>query len=361
MKNIFSLICLMGAQLIQSQVHSQDQWPVHGLNHAETRHSNLEQINRTNVEELGLAWYFETGSTRGLEATPLVIDKTIFFTGTWSKVFANDAVTGEPLWEFDPKVPRYEGANACCDVVNRGVAAWEDSIFFGTIDGRLISLNRFDGSVNWEVLTVDPDKPYTITGAPRVVNEKVIIGNGGAEYGVRGYVTAYDVKDGRQSWRFFTVPGDPSRPYENEAMKFAAKTWSGDLYWKTGGGGTVWDSMAYDPELNLLYIGVGNGSPWNRHVRSPGGGDNLFLSSIVAINPDTGDYVWHYQTTPGDTWDYTATQHMILADIVFRNKTRKVLMQAPKNGFFYVIDRITGELLSARNYVPVTWASRVDL
>ena len=361
MKNIFSLICLMGAHLIQSQVHSQDQWPVHGLNHAETRHSNLEQINRTNVEELGLAWYFETGSTRGLEATPLVIDKTIFFTGTWSKVFANDAVTGEPLWEFDPKVPRYEGANACCDVVNRGVAAWEDSIFFGTIDGRLISLNRFDGSVNWEVLTVDPDKPYTITGAPRVVNEKVIIGNGGAEYGVRGYVTAYDVKDGRQSWRFFTVPGDPSRPYENEAMKFAAKTWSGDLYWKTGGGGTVWDSMAYDSELNLLYIGVGNGSPWNRHVRSPGGGDNLFLSSIVAINPDTGDYVWHYQTTPGDTWDYTATQHMILADIVFRNKTRKVLMQAPKNGFFYVIDRITGELLSARNYVPVTWASRVDL
>jgi len=355
------LTFLMVSNLSWAQTSQQQEWAVHGLNHAETRHSELSQINRENINNLGLAWFFETGSKRGLEATPLVIDGAIYFSSTWSKVFANDAKTGEPIWEFDPKVPRFRGANACCDVVNRGVAAWGDSIIFGTIDGRLISLNRFDGSLNWEVLTVDPNKPYTITGAPRIVNEKVIIGNGGAEYGVRGYITAYNVRDGSQSWRFFTVPGDPNNPYENETMRMAAQTWSGDVYWKTGGGGTVWDSMAYDPDLNLLYFGVGNGSPWNRYVRSPGGGDNLFLSSIVAVNADNGDYVWHYQTTPGDTWDYTATQHMILADVIFRNKTRKILMQAPKNGFFYVIDRVTGELLSAKNYVPVTWASRVDL
>ena len=360
-KQFISLVFLTLSSFTWAQNPERLEWPVHGLNQAETRHSDLSQINRKNIKNLGLTWYFETGSKRGLEATPLVIDGTIYFSGTWSKVFANDAKTGEPIWEFDPKVPRFQGANACCDVVNRGVAAWGDSIIFGTIDGRLISLNRFDGSVNWDVMTVDPNKPYTITGAPRILNKKVVIGNGGAEYGVRGYVTAYDVEDGSQSWRFYTVPGDPKKPYENEAMRMAAQTWSGDVYWKTGGGGTVWDSMTFDPELNLLYLGVGNGSPWNRHVRSPGGGDNLFLSSIVAVNADNGNYVWHYQTTPGDTWDYTATQHMILADIVFRNKTRKVLMQAPKNGFFYVIDRVTGELLSAKNYVPITWASRVDL
>ena len=358
---VLSLLCVILFPFANTTQKDQITWPVHGLTDAETRHSNLDQINRANVKNLGLAWIFETGSKRGLEATPIVVDQTIYFTGTWSKVFANNAKTGEPIWEYDPQVPRYEGANACCDVVNRGVAIKGDSLFFGTIDGRLISLNRFDGSLNWEALTVDPNKPYTITGAPRIVKNKVVIGNGGAEYGVRGYISAYELNNGKLAWRFFTVPGDPSKPYENQIMRMAAKTWTGDIYWKTGGGGTVWDSMAYDPDLNLLYFGVGNGSPWNRHIRSPGGGDNLFLSSIVAVNPDNGEYVWHYQTTPGDTWDYTATQHMILADIIFANKPRKVLMQAPKNGFFYVLDRETGELLSAKNYVPVTWASRIDL
>ena len=207
--------------------------------------------------------------------------------------------------------------------------------------------------------TIDRNRPYTITGAPRIVSDKVIIGNGGAEYGVRGYVSAYDTRSGEQVWRFYTVPGDPSEPSESPAMARAAKTWTGE-WWRIGGGGTVWDSMSYDPELNLLYVGVGNGSPWNQAERSPGGGDNLFLSSIVALNPDTGDYVWHYQTTPGETWDYTATQHMILADLEIDGVQRKVIMQAPKNGFFFVLDRVSGQFISAEPYVPITWATHVD-
>lgn len=336
-------------------------WLTHGGNYAETRETALTAITPANVKDLGLAWYFDTGTRRGLEASPLVFDGVIYTTGSWSKVFANNAVSGEPLWSFDPQVPMSWGANACCDVVNRGVAAWGNSVFVGTLDGRLIALDNKTGEVQWETLTIDPSKPYTITGAPRAVNGKILIGNGGAEYGVRGYLSAYAADTGELVWRFYTVPGNPAKPAESDAMTMAAATWSGDVYWQMGGGGTVWDSMAYDPALNLLYFGVGNGSPWNRHIRSPGGGDNLFLSSIVAVNADTGAYVWHYQTTPGDTWDYTATQHIILADLVIDNKTRKVLMQAPKNSFFYVLDRVTGELLSAEKYTPSNWASHVDM
>lgn len=336
-------------------------WLSHGRNYAEDRESPLEQITPDNVAELGLAWYYDTQTTRGLEASPLVIDGVIYSTLSWSRVVAHNAATGELLWQYDPKVPRAWGINACCDVVNRGLAAWGDKLYLGTLDGRLIALNATTGTPEWSELTIDSAKPYTITGAPRAINGKIIIGNGGAEYGVRGYVSAFDAATGKQLWRFYTVPGNPDEPFESPAMQQAATTWTGDVYWKTGGGGTVWDSMAYDPEANLLYIGVGNGSPWNRWIRSPQGGDNLFLSSVVALNPDSGDYVWHYQTTPGDTWDYTATQHMILADMEVRGTTRKVLMQAPKNGFFYVLDRITGELLSADKYVPVTWASHVDM
>lgn len=321
----------------------------------------LTGITPGNVESLGLAWYFDTGTKRGLEATPLVIDGVLYTTGSWSKVFALNGATGELVWEYDPEVPRAWGVNACCDVVNRGVAAWGDAIFVGTLDGRLVALNKDDGRVRWEVLTIDQTRPYTITGAPRVIDGKVVIGNGGAEYGVRGYVSAYDAASGELIWRFYTVPGNPNSEPETDALRMAAQTWTGDVYWQVGGGGTVWDSMAYDPDLNLLYFGVGNGSPWNRQVRSPEGGDNLFLSSIVAVDPDNGEYRWHYQTTPADTWDYTATQHIILADLRIDGETLKVLMQAPKNGFFYVIDRETGELISANNYVPVSWASHIDM
>jgi len=315
-------------------------WLTHGRTYGEQRFSPLEQVNADNVRGLGLDWFFDIPTDRGIEATPLVLDGVMYVTGSWSTVFALDARTGEQIWAYDPAVPRIWGRNACCDVVNRGVAARGDKIYVGTIDGYLVALNAVDGSVAWRVNTIDRDKPYTITGAPRVIKGNVMIGNGGAEYGVRGYVTAYDAETGKQNWRFYTVPGNPADGFENEAMEMAAATWSGE-WWKVGGGGTVWDSMAYDGQLDLLYIGVGNGSPWNRQIRSPGGGDNLFVSSIVALKPDTGDYVWHYQTTPGETWDYTATQHIILADLVIGGQLRQVAMQAPKNGFFYVLDRAT--------------------
>ena len=335
-------------------------WLAHGRTYDEQRFSPLTQIHSENVAELGVAWFQESDSKRGLEASPIVVDGVMYTTGSWSTVQAYNAQTGEELWTFDPQVPKAWGQYACCDVVNRGVAVYKGRVFVGALDGRLIALDAGTGEVQWDVLTIDATKPYTITGAPRVVKDLVIIGNGGAELGVRGYVTAYDVATGEQRWRFYTVPGDPNLPFESRAMELAAETWKGGEWWKIGGGGTVWDSMAYDAELNLLYIGVGNGSPWNRYIRSPGGGDNLYLSSIVAINPDNGSMVWYYQTTPGDNWDYTATQHIILADIEVEGVERKVAIQAPKNGFFYVIDRTDGSFISAEAYVPVTWASHVD-
>jgi len=335
-------------------------WMSYGRTYSEQRYSPLAQINTDNVGTLGLAWAYDLQTQRGIEATSLVVDGVMYTTGAWSMVYALDARSGKLLWSFDPKVPKEKAKHTCCDVVNRGVALWQGQLFFGTLDGRLFALDAATGKVNWEVATVDPALPYTITGAPRVVKDKVLIGNGGAEFGVRGFLSAYNVADGSLAWRFYTVPGDPALGFESDAMKMAAATWKGE-WWKFGGGGTVWDSMAYDPELDLLYFGVGNGTPWNREIRSPGGGDNLFLSSIVAVRPDTGEYVWHYQTTPGESWDYTATQSIILADLDLHGEKRKVLMQAPKNGFFYVLDRSNGKLLSANNYINLTWATGVDM
>jgi quinohemoprotein ethanol dehydrogenase len=334
-------------------------WLSHGRTWSEQRFSPLDGIDAENVARLQLRWSFDTETKRGLEATPLMIDGVLYTTGTWSTVFALDARSGELLWKYDPEVPREVGQKACCDVVNRGVAVYGGRVYAGTLDGRLVALDAETGRPEWEVVTVDQSLAYTITGAPRVLEGKVIIGNGGAEYGVRGYVSAYDARTGALIWRTYTVPGDPSRPFESEALKRAAATWSGE-WWKAGGGGTAWDSMAYDPELRLLYVGTGNGSPWVRELRSPGGGDNLYLSSILALRPDDGSLVWHYQTTPGDNWDFTATQHMILAELEIGGAPRRVLMQAPKNGFFFVLDRETGELISAEPYVTVTWASGVD-
>ena len=335
-------------------------WLTHGRNYSETRFSDLSQITKSNIDSLGLAWTLNLGSRRGVEATPLVVDGIMFLTGPWSIVYAVDVRKGSLIWQFNPMVPGKYGEKACCDVVNRGLAMYRGSVYVGTIDGRLISIDASTGKQNWEVLTVDTTKYYSITGAPRVMDGKVVIGNGGAEYGVRGYVSAYDAMTGVMIWRFHTVPGDPSSPFESPAMETAAKTWTGE-WWKYGGGGTAWDAMAYDPKLKLVYIGTGNGSPWVRKYRSPGGGDNLYLSSIVALDVENGDLKWYYQTTPGESWDYTATQHMILAELELNGKVRQVLMQAPKNGFFYVLDRASGELLSADPYVYVNWAKAVDL
>ena len=337
------------------------EWPVHGLTPGEARYSPLDQIDRNSVAGLGLAWSYMTGSHRGLEATPIVVDGVLYATASWSIVFALDAATGEQKWRHDPKVPRWKGRHACCDVVNRGVAYHAGRIYSGTIDGRLIALDAATGEEVWSVRTTPLDQPYTITGAPRVVKDLVLIGNGGAEFGVRGYFSAYHAETGELAWRFYTVPGSPEGPHEHPELDVAAKTWPTNALWEAGLGGTAWDSMAYDPELDLLYVGTGNSSVYDRAKRSPGGGDNLYLASILALRPDTGRLVWHYQTTPGESWDYTATQHMILADLDWKGTKRKVLMQAPKNGFFYVLDRATGELLSAEKYVHVSWATHVDL
>jgi quinohemoprotein ethanol dehydrogenase len=335
-------------------------WLTYGRTYDEQRFSPLARINDQNAQKLGLAWFADLDTNRAQEATPLIVDGVMYVSTAWSLVKAYDARTGRLLWAYDPQVHRELGVNACCDVGNRGVAAWNHKIFVGAYDGRLVALDAATGTPVWSTLTVDTTKPYTITQAPRVIKGRVIIGNSGGEYGTRGYISAYDAETGKLAWRFFTVPGDPSKPFENAAMARAAKTWSGE-WWKLGGGGPVWDAISYDPELNLLYFGVGNGVQWARSARSAGKGDNLYLASIVALHADTGEYAWHYQATPGEEWDFDAVQQLILADLNVGGKTRHVLMQANKNGFFYVLDRKSGALISAKAIVPMTWASGVDL
>jgi len=335
-------------------------WMSYGRTYSEQRFSPLKQINDQNVGQLALAWYVDLDTRRGQEATPIVVDGVLYFTTAWSKVFTVKAASGEKLWSYDPKVPPEWAVNACCDVVNRGVAVWRGKVFVGTLDGRLVALDAASGKPVWETLTIDTNYHYTITGAPRVVKDKVLIGNGGAEFGVRGYISAYDADTGKLAWRFYTVPGDPVKPFESPILEKAAKTWTGQ-WWKFGGGGTVWDSIAYDPGLDLVYLGIGNGTPWNRRARSPRGGDNLFTCSVIALKADNGEYVWHYQETPGDAWDFDSAESMVLADLAINQTPRKVLLHAPKNGFFYVLDRATGGLISAKPYAAVSWASSIDL
>lgn len=351
------------ARLVNAASEPQN-WLTHGGTYAEQRYSAIDAINTKTIGKLGLAWSLELDTNRGQETTPLVIDGKMFITTAWSKVVAIDAATGKQLWQYDPKVPGASAVRGCCDVVNRGAAFYDGKVFVGTFDGRLIALDAKTGAVQWAVATVPADSAYTITGAPRIVKGAVVIGNAGAELGVRGYVTAYNAQTGAQKWRFYTVPnaaGKADAAASDAVLKRAAvPTWSDGEWKKTGGGGTVWDAIVYDPELDQLYIGVGNGSPWNHQLRSGGKGDNLFLSSIVALNPETGAYKWHYQETPGESWDFTATQPIVLADLTIDGKPRKVLMQAAKSGFFYVLDRTNGKLISAKPFAKLNWATGVD-
>ncbi len=336
------------------------EWLAYGRDPGEQRYSPLTQVNAETVGKLGLAWTHDLGDREGLEATPLVVDGVMYVGLDYSEVLALDAKTGKRLWAYDPKT-RYWRVHTCCGPANRGVAYYKGKVYVGALDGRLIALDAKTGKEVWSAQTFDKQHSYSITGAPRIAKGKVLIGNGGAEFGVRGYVTAYDAETGKLAWRFYTVPGkNPTDGAASDgAMKIARPTWNGE-FWKLGGGGTAWDSIVYDPELDLVYIGVGNGSPWNAAVRSPGGGDNLFLSSIVAVRADTGEYAWHFQETPGESWDFTATQPIMLADLTIGGKPRKVLMHAPKNGFFYVLDRATGEFISGRPYAEVNWAKGLD-
>jgi PQQ-dependent dehydrogenase (methanol/ethanol family) len=356
------------ARLLAADEEPQN-WLSYGRTYAEQRYSPLAQITAENVGRLGLAWSYEFRDSRGVEATPLIVDGVMYVTSAWSVVYALDAKTGDELWVYDPLVPRERGALACCDVVNRGVAVWRGKVYVGTLDGRLIAIDAATGSKLWEQVTVDQSKPYTITGAPRAARGLIYIGNGGAEFGVRGYVSAFDAESGILRWRFYSTPNPkgPDRAASDSVRERALATWNRhEGAWLTsGGGGTVWDSIVYDPELNTLWVGVGNGAPWNQQVRSPASpdtnNDNLFLASVVALDPDTGQYKCHYQETPGETWDYTATQPIMLATLDFGGSMRKVLLHAPKNGFFYVLDRADCSLISAKAIVPVNWAQGIDM
>ena len=340
-------------------------WMSYGRGWDEQRFSPLTQINDSNVSRLGLAWFDDLETMRGVQGTPLVVDGILYNVSIYNIVTAYNGATGEKLWTYDPQVGPEWARLACCGPSARGIAAWEGKIYIGALDGRLIAIDAATGTEIWTTQTFDRAEAYSITGAPRVYDGKVVIGNGGADYGVRGFVAAYDAETGAQVWKFYTVPGNPANGPDGEAsdsaMQTALPTWHGE-WWRYGGGGTAWDAFAYDPALNLVYIGTGNGTPHMWHFRSEGRGDNLFLCSIVAVDATSGEYKWHYQMVPEEDWDYTCTQPMMLAELEIAGRDRQVIMQAPKNGFFYVLDRATGELLSAETYTSVnTWASRIDM
>jgi len=350
------------------QAQTSGGWLMNGRDFSGQRYSPLTDVNAATVKRLGFAWEFKDfilyGRThRAMQSNPIMVDGVLYFSGPWGTAYAVDARTGTPHWTYDPKADGQYGRYACCDVINRGIAVWQGLVYVGSLDGFLIAVDAKTGKEVWRADTfVDRTRAYTITGAPFVAGENLIIGNAGSEMGVRGYVSAYNAKTGKLAWRFWAIPGDPAKgPDETPEVTMARKTWGPDTRWDIGGGGAAWDSFAYDPETGLAYLGLGNGGPHPIWLRSPSGGDNLFLSSIVAVDAKTGRMKWYYQETPGDSWDYTATSPMVLAELRVGGTLRKVIMQAPKNGIFYVLDRVTGELLKADPYTPVNWTTGIDL
>jgi quinohemoprotein ethanol dehydrogenase len=333
-------------------------WLAFGRTYSEQRFSPLDQVNAANVASLGVDWYMDLPNARGLVSTPLVVDGVMYFVESMNRIRAVDASSGEELWMWDPKVHEHSDMRVGWEH-NRGIGIWKDKVYQATWDGRLIAIDRATGKPVWSERIYDQGMPLYNTGAPKIFKGKVMIGSGGTEAGPnRGYVVAHDAETGEFLWKFYIVPGNPADGFENEAMKMAAKTWTGE-WWKYGGGGNAWHGFTYD--LDVVYIGTGNGAPWNQKVRSPGGGDNLFLDSIVALDPDTGEYLWHYQNTPGETWDYNSNMDIILADLEIDGETVKAMMQAPKNGFFYVHDRENRKLVSAETYAEINWATHVDM
>jgi quinohemoprotein ethanol dehydrogenase len=341
------------------------EWLSYGHGYSEQRYSTLKQIDTTNVSRLGLAWSFEVGQGGGpQEATPLFVNGVLYGITNWSVTFAVDARSGKEIWRYDPQVVP-GNVLLCCGVISRGIALYEGKVIVPVVDGRLVALDAATGKVLWSVVAIPKENPenYSLTMAPRVYKGKILIGTAGAEFApFRGYLAAFDVNNGKELWRFYTVPGNPSKPFENKAMEAAAKTWAGQ-WWKYGGGGSIWDGLAYDPDAGLVYVGTGNGLPWPQEIRQGKGTprlDNLYIDSILAIDLDKGQLKWHYQCTPGDEWDYDAIQHLMLADIPINGRNRKVIMQVNKNGYFYVLDRINGEFISGEPVAPVSWASGID-
>jgi quinohemoprotein ethanol dehydrogenase len=342
-----------------------DQWLTSGRDATGSYYSPLSDINDTNVARLGLAWERKLGTYRGLEATPIVVDGVLYTSGVFGRVYAMDAATGKELWTYDPEVDGQYGRYACCDAVNRGVAVWQGRVYVGALDGYLHAIDAATGKRIWRVDTLPargPKAPYTLTATPVVARDLVIVGSAGADFaGVRGYIAAFDIKTGAFRWRFYTVPRDPKLgPQDQPHLVEAVKTWDPNHHWDHGIGGTVWNGISYDPKLNLLYFGTGNGAPYNVRETGNTGGDDLYTAAIIAVHADTGQLAWYYQTTPGDRWDYDSIQNMILTDLDLGEGPRPVLMQASKNGYYYVLDRATGKLLSARNFANVTWATGID-